>query len=65
RKRLADAANVPPFVVFHDSHLRKMANKKPTTLPDFADMPGVGRSKLEKYGPDFVQAIATFLEQEQ
>ncbi|MEM9245392.1 MAG: DNA helicase RecQ [Cyanobacteria bacterium P01_F01_bin.153] len=65
RKRLADAANVPPFVVFHDSHLRKMANKKPTTLPDFADMPGVGRSKLEKYGSDFVQAIANFVEQEE
>ncbi|MGD1849302.1 MAG: DNA helicase RecQ [Cyanophyceae cyanobacterium] len=64
RKRLADAANVPPFVVFHDSHLRKMANKKPTTLPDFAEMPGVGRSKLEKYGSDFVQAIANFVEQE-
>ena len=65
RKRLADAANVPPFVVFHDSHLRSMANRKPTTLPDFAAMPGVGRSKLEKYGPDFVQAIANFVDQEE
>ena len=65
RKRLADEADVPPFVVFHDSHLRSMANRKPTTLPDFAAMPGVGRKKLEKYGPDFVQAIAHFVEQEE
>ena len=58
RKRLADEQSVPPYVVFADSSLRVMAQTRPTTLEAFAQVPGVGSRKLERYGPQFVAEIA-------
>jgi ATP-dependent DNA helicase RecQ len=58
RKRLADQAGVPPYVVFHDATLREMATHKPTTLAAFANIPGVGQAKLSRYGEVFIAAIA-------
>jgi len=58
RKQLADAANVPPYVVFHDSTLREMAQRAPRSLEEFAALPGVGRTKLERYADAFIRTIA-------
>jgi ATP-dependent DNA helicase RecQ len=57
RKKLADENGVPPYVVFHDATLREMATSRPSTLEDFATIPGVGQSKLQKYGSAFLGAI--------
>jgi ATP-dependent DNA helicase RecQ len=57
RKQLADAAGVPPYVVFHDATLRDIAAAKPATLDDFATISGVGERKLEKYGRAFLDLI--------
>jgi len=64
RKRLADAAAVPPYVIFHDATLREMAQRKVTTLHEFATIPGVGATKLTKYGEEFVGAIREFVAQQ-
>jgi ATP-dependent DNA helicase RecQ len=58
RKRLADEHGVPPYVVFHDSTLREMAERRPLTLDQFAELPGVGNAKLERYGSPFIAVIA-------
>ncbi len=58
RKRLADEHGVPPYVVFHDATLREMAARRPLTLNEFAELPGVGQAKLARYGDQFVAAIA-------
>ena len=58
RKRLADEHGLPPYVVFHDSTLREMAERRPLTLDQFADLPGVGNAKLTRYGGPFIAAIA-------
>ncbi|WP_439545394.1 DNA helicase RecQ [Sandarakinorhabdus sp.] len=58
RRELAAAAEVPPYVVFHDATLREMARQRPRTLGDLARVPGVGASKLERWGPDFLRVIA-------
>ena len=58
RKELADAQNMPPFVVFGDVSLRYMASVLPQSLETFSQVPGVGQAKLEQYGPRFVAAIA-------
>ncbi|MBC7982516.1 MAG: DNA helicase RecQ, partial [Candidatus Obscuribacterales bacterium] len=50
RKRLADHAGVPPYVVFHDASLREMAQRQPTTLDEFSMITGVGQAKLGRYG---------------
>lgn len=62
RKRLADAAGVPPYVIFHDATLRDMAQQRVTSLDEFARVPGVGATKLAKYGDDFVREIREFIE---
>jgi ATP-dependent DNA helicase RecQ len=62
RKRLADAAGVPPYVVFHDSTLREMAHRTPRTLSEFANIPGVGQTKLERYAESFMQVIREHLQ---
>jgi len=63
RKHLADAHGVPPYVVFHDATLREMVERRPLTLDQFADLPGVGEAKLARYGDQFIAAIAEHFSQ--
>ena len=58
RRDLAKESGVPPYVIFHDSTLREMAELKPTTLHALSRVSGVGEAKLEKYGSAFVEVIA-------
>ncbi len=60
RKRLADDAHVPPYVVFSDASLKEMTSLLPRTRADFAKVKGVGEQKLEKYAEDFLREIAAF-----
>ena len=57
RRKLAADQGVPPYVVFHDSTLREMAEVKPASLAAIAEISGVGARKLEAYGPAFLAAI--------
>ncbi|MDO6442346.1 MULTISPECIES: DNA helicase RecQ [unclassified Marinobacter] len=58
RKELADKQGVPPYVIFHDTTLFDMLERKPQTLDELAGVSGVGAAKLEKYGEIFLSAIA-------
>ena len=57
RKRIADAANVPPFVVFSDATLIEMAASKPRDERELLEVTGVGAHKLRKYGAAFLAVI--------
>jgi len=57
RRRLADEANLPPYVVFTDRTLAEMSVSKPRTLAQMSNVPGVGKHKLEKYGTEFLEEI--------
>jgi ATP-dependent DNA helicase RecQ len=59
RKRLADEAGMPPYIIFNDASLRDMAQRQPTTLEEFAGIAGVGQAKLTRYGEQFVELIRT------
>ena len=61
RRRLAQEANLPPYMVFSDRSLREMAQLKPVTEGGFMAVTGVGRHKLEKYGDSFLKVIAAYL----
>ena len=65
RKALADAADVPPFVIFSDRSLVEMATYFPQTLPAFAEIYGVGEQKLKKYAPEFLPIIQTYCQENQ
>jgi ATP-dependent DNA helicase RecQ len=62
RKGLADAAGVPPFVIFSDVALAEMAALLPTDNEGFLRIHGVGSHKLERYGADFLGEIQKFCE---
>lgn len=64
RRVIANENGVPPFIVFSDRSLVEMATKKPTTNNAFLEINGVGKTKLEQYGDQFLQEIQTFLESE-
>ncbi len=57
RKKLADHSGVPPYVIFHDATLREMVRRTPTSLEEFATIPGVGQAKLARYGQMFTDEI--------
>jgi ATP-dependent DNA helicase RecQ len=50
--RLAQARQqqLPPYVIFHDATLIEVARRRPSTLAALAQIPGIGRSKLDRYG---------------
>ena len=60
RKRLADEQGVPPYIVFGDASLVQMAREKPTEAAELLNITGVGQHKLEKYGSEFLDAIALY-----
>mgnify|MGYP001488456449 CR=1 FL=1 len=57
RKNIADSKGVKPYMVFPDSALKEMSNKKPKNHAHFLDIKGVGEKKLKDYGKDFLREI--------
>jgi ATP-dependent DNA helicase RecQ len=49
---------VPPYVVFPDSTLRALCRLRPSTPEEFLEVPGVGESKLRRYGDRFLQLLS-------
>jgi ATP-dependent DNA helicase RecQ len=60
RKQIADAASVPPFVVFSDATLAEMARSRPTHSREMLQVSGVGEHKLQKYGKAFMDVISGY-----
>jgi ATP-dependent DNA helicase RecQ len=57
RTELAREQGVPPYVIFHDSTLLEILNRKPQTLDEMGQISGVGQAKLAKYGDAFLQVV--------
>lgn len=57
RARLAKEQGVPPYLVFHDSTLKAMAQIRPASLADMSVLPGVGAAKLDRYGEAFLAVL--------
>jgi ATP-dependent DNA helicase RecQ len=49
---------VPPYVVFHDSTLKQMLTNRPLDLDDMLSISGVGQSKLDRYGEEFLAVLS-------
>jgi len=62
RRALADARNVPAYVIFSDVALREMARSYPTTPVEFRRIPGVGEQKLKDFAEPFLAAIMDYLQ---
>jgi ATP-dependent DNA helicase RecQ len=59
RRTLAGARRVPAYVVFSDATLIEMAQRRPATPAELLTVSGVGVAKLERYGQEFLEVIAS------
>lgn len=60
RKNLADAAGLPPYIIFPDTTLREMAAYYPANSEAISLINGVGEVKLKKYGDAFLEAVVLY-----
>jgi ATP-dependent DNA helicase RecQ len=60
RKELADAAQVPPYVIFSDRTLVEMAALYPQSPERLLQITGVGQVKAERYGPAFLTVLRAY-----
>ncbi len=60
RKRLANAHNVPPYIIFNDNILHEMAQAKPNHRAAMLNIEGVTTHKFEQFGEDFLHEIRLF-----
>lgn len=58
RGELAAELGAPPYVIFHDATLIAMVQQRPQTPAEFLALSGVGQTKLEKYGADFMACLS-------
>jgi ATP-dependent DNA helicase RecQ len=63
RKKLADAANLPPYAVFSDRTLNEMSYFLPHNQQNLLRIHGIGQAKLAKYGEHFLGLIAEYCQQ--
>ena len=53
----ARAEEVPAYVVFNDRTLAELLRLHPRTISELAAVPGIGPAKIERYGPDLLDAL--------
>ncbi len=64
RKRLSEELGVPPYQIFHDATLMDMMDRMPQNHQQFANISGVGETKLENYADDFLTVLQNYADQE-
>ena len=58
RTRRARDDGMAPYIVAHDSTLRAIAEARPATLAALRRVPGMGPTKLERYGNEILAVVA-------
>ena len=59
RLKEANHQGVPAYVIFHDATLAEIASRQPTSMEELAEIPGIGKRKLERYGEALIELIAS------
>ncbi len=57
RLELAREQGVPPYVIFHDSTLLEILQRRPESLAEMSQISGVGQAKLARYGDEFLGVL--------
>lgn len=60
RKVMADAAGVPPYMIFADRTLQELATYLPHSVESLGTIYGIGRAKIERYGDTLLTLIRTY-----
>jgi len=61
RFKEARRQELPPYVIFHDATLREVARRSPVSLTALAQIPGIGQSKLDRYGAAVIAIVSKTL----
>ncbi len=62
RKKVAKKHGIPPYTVFMDPSLEDMTVQYPIKVEEIAKVYGVGEGKAKKYGKEFADFIAKYVE---
>jgi ATP-dependent DNA helicase RecQ len=57
RREIAQANNIPPYIVFSDKTLKELTIKLPKSKADMLMVHGIGEVKFERYGEKFLSLI--------
>ncbi|MBZ0106339.1 MAG: DNA helicase RecQ [Sulfuricella denitrificans] len=57
RTELAREQGVPPYVIFHDSTLLEILERRPGSLTEMGQISGIGQAKLTRYGDEFLKVL--------
>lgn len=63
RKKVAKKFGIPPYTVFMDPSLEDMTVQYPITVEEIAKIYGVGEGKARKYGKEFAEFIAKYVDE--
>lgn len=63
QKTVAKKHKVPPYAVFQETSLEDMALKYPINMDELSNVYGVGEGKAKKYGQEFIELIARYVEE--
>lgn len=61
RYEIAQKEHKPPYIIFSDKALKEMSTYLPITAHSMLEINGVGSSKLEKYGGEFMGLIKEYM----
>jgi DNA helicase-2/ATP-dependent DNA helicase PcrA len=59
RTARAQTDSVAAFIVFHDSTIEAIAERRPRSIAELRRVPGVGPTKLDRYGEEIIGVVAT------
>lgn len=57
RTERARVDKVAPYIVFHDSTVEAIAERRPRSIPELRRVPGIGPAKLDRYGDEIVAIV--------
>jgi ATP-dependent DNA helicase RecQ len=61
RLKLAQASNLPAFVIFHDQTLRAISQQLPQTTSELLAIKGCGEYKVSAYGDQTLGMVRAYL----
>ncbi|MCC6170160.1 MAG: RecQ family ATP-dependent DNA helicase [Caldilineaceae bacterium] len=57
RRRLAEELNQPPYMIMGNDLILRIAETRPQSLEELAELPGIGAQRIEYYGPTLIDLI--------
>ena len=57
RTARAKEDSVAPFIIFHDSTIEAIAERRPRSIADLRRVPGIGPMKLDRYGEEIIAVV--------